>query len=222
MSRLSNSPVQPVSIVEEYNALSRVAAEVTGGAALQSIGDNQLVLLRSGDKQYVELQLDIDWKAILANVPEQLPAFDATGGAVAESLGPWDTGYITFSGGIPVGGYAQLTLHRNGAYYFSGHFHVSGAPSYNTGLAFAVRSGNGTVYTFAHRRGVIYGSFWAGSRDDDWGDSGVSPALAAGWVDLSNAWSYHWSATVNLDIGALVHSVVEAVGHAAMVIAIVA
>jgi hypothetical protein len=220
MSPLSNSAVQPVSIVEEHNALSRVAAEVTGGAALQSIGDDQLVLLRSGDKQYVEQQ-DPDWKAILANLPEQLPAFDASGGAVAEMLGPWDTGYITFSGGTPVGGYSQLTLHRNGAYNFSGHFHVSGAPSYNTGLAFAVRSGNGTVYTFAHR-GRVHGTFEAGSRDDDWGDSGVNPALAAGWVDLSNWWSYHWNAAVNIDIGSLIGSAVQAVGWAATVIAIVA
>jgi hypothetical protein len=206
-----------VTIVEEHNALSRVAAEVTGGAALQSIRDDQLVLLRSGDKQYVEQQ-DPDWKAILANLPKQLPAFD-THPPVAKKLGPWDTGYITFGGGIPVGGYAQLTLNQNGAYNFTGHFHNSGAPSYNAGLVFAVRSGNGTVYTFAHH-GRVHGTFWAGSRDDDWQNSGVSPALTAGWVDLSNAWSYHWSAAVP-PTGDLAPWLVQALGSAATVIAIV-
>ena len=215
----SKGAVHAASIVREHDALANVAAEVTGGSAFQRVQHDEMVL-RDGRRQLVQVDNDRDWTSILAGLEEQPAAVDSAPW-VAETLGPWDTGYIAFSGGVPVGGYSQLTLHRDGSYNFSGHFHVSGAPSYNTGLVYAVRSGNGTVYTFVHH-GRVHGTFEAGSRDDDWGDSGVNPALAAGWADLSNSWSWHWSAAVNIDIGALVGGAVQAVGWAASIIAIVA
>src|SRR4029453_18857323 len=110
--------------------------------------------------------------------------------ATASQLGPWHTGPIVFPDGIAVGGYADLTLHQNGAFNFSGHMHVSGAISYDHTFVWAVRDSNvpATVYVFA-RAGRLHGTFEAGSRDDDWGRSEINPALAAGWSALVRGWS---------------------------------
>jgi hypothetical protein len=131
---------------------------------------------------------------------------------MASQLGPWDTGYFTFSGGVAVGGYANLTLHQNGAINFSGHFHVSGAISYNTSFVWAVRDSNNpaTVYAFAHN-GRVHGTFEAGSRDDDWGRSEIQPAVAAGWAALDRAWSFRWEARVNADFGVFLDDIVRLV-----------
>lgn len=137
-----------------------------------------------------------------------------------EQLGPFNWSPIVFGGGVPVGGWAQLTLFRTGGYNFTGHFHGSGAPSYDTSCVFAVRDAGGTVYTFSHR-GRVHGTFESGSRDDDWGDSGTNPALAAGWGNLAAAWSWHANAAANGDFGQLFDQAVKALGQAAAVIAIV-
>lgn len=130
----------------------------------------------------------------------------------ADFLGPWDTGYITFPDGIAVGGFANLTLHRNGAYNFSGHAHVSGAVSYNWSFAWAVRDSNvpATVYVFA-TNGRLHGTFESGSRDHDWGESQVSPALAAGWPALERQWAWNWDARVNADFGVFLDQIIRVV-----------
>ena len=132
-----------------------------------------------------------------------------------------DTGYVAFSGGIPVGGNSHLSLFPNGAYSFSGHFHDSGAVSCDTQLVWVVRTNAGTALTFAHK-GRVHGTFESGSRDDDWGDSGTNAALAAAWPDVSAGYSWRWNAAVNTDIGALLDQAVKTIGQVAAVVAIVA
>jgi hypothetical protein len=146
-----------------------------------------------------------------------LPA-PAEGGDV-QSLS-WNTGTIAFSGGVPVGGWANLLLFPDGTAQFTGHFHVSGAPSYNTALAWAVKAGDGFVFTFAHA-GRVHGTFESGSRDDDWNEVRHSDDLRNHFNALSASWNQRWSAHVNLNIGAVVDDVKTAVGVAAAVIAIV-
>ena len=141
--------------------------------------------------------------------------------AVPEQLGPFTWNPIVFGGGVPVGGWAQLTLFRTGAVNFTGHFHVSGAPSYNVTCTYAVRAGDGTVFTFT-RTGRVYGTFESGSRNFDWGDNPTSTAIAADWNNLVASWSWQARAGADIDIGALVDSAVKAVGQAAAVIAIIA
>lgn len=135
-------------------------------------------------------------------------------------IGPLNTGRIVFGGGVPVGGHAQLTLFRNGAYNFSGHFHVSGAPSYNVALVWVIKDSKGTAYLF-RASGRLHGTFESGSRDFDWNIAKRNPAIAAGWRNLERGWKSHWTAKTNINIRSLVNSAIEAVGYAAKVIAIV-
>jgi hypothetical protein len=136
-----------------------------------------------------------------------------------EELGPFSFNPIVFDDGVPVGGWAQLTLFRSGVINFSGHLHVSGAPSYDTACVYAVRGGD-KIYTFVHT-GRVHGTFEAGSRDDDWGEGPTHANVAEGWPSLAADLSWHASATVNPDIGAFVDAAVKAVGAAATVIAII-
>jgi hypothetical protein len=140
--------------------------------------------------------------------------------AVSDQLGPFTWSPIVFGGGVPVGGWAQLTLFRSGAVNFTGHFHVSGAPSYNVTCTYAVRAGDGTVFTFT-KTGRVHGTFEAGSRDFDWGENPTSTAIASDWDNLMASWSWQAKAGADIDIGGLVDSAVKAVGQAATVIAII-
>ena len=135
-------------------------------------------------------------------------------------IGPMNWNPIVFGGGVPVGGWAQLTLFQNGAVNYTGHFHVSGAPSYDITCTFAVRASDGTVYTFT-KTGRVHGTFEPGSRDFDWGDNPTNTAVAAGWPNLAAGWSWQARAGANADIGALVDSAVDALGKVATVIAII-
>jgi hypothetical protein len=104
-----------------------------------------------------------------------------------------DTGYITFDNGVPVGGYSHLSLFPNGAFSFTGHFHDSGAPSYDTSLVWVLKSAAGSAFAFKHG-GRVHGTFESGSRNDDWGDSGTNAALAATWADISAGYTWAWQA----------------------------
>jgi hypothetical protein len=160
-----------------------------------------------------ELALTITENGTQPDLASRLAAIvDSQFARAASQLGPWDTGPIVFADGIAVGGYANLTLHQNGAFNFSGHFHVSGAISYNDSFVWAVRDSNvpTTVYVFAHQ-GRLHGTFEAGSRDDDWGRSEINPALAAGWSALERGLSWRWEARVNADFGVFLDDIVRLV-----------
>jgi hypothetical protein len=137
-----------------------------------------------------------------------------------DQLGPFNFSPIVFDDGVPVGGWAQLTLFRSGNANFSGHLHVSGAPSYDTGCVIVVKGDDGTAYTFAHK-GRVHGTFEAGSRDDDWGENRANHSLVDGWPHLASSTTWHASVAVNIDIGPFVDDAVKAIGAVAAVIAII-
>ena len=134
-------------------------------------------------------------------------------------IGLLNTGSITFDNGVPVGGWAQLTVYADGSYNFTGHFHDSGLPNYNDSLVFGLVSTSGTLYTFVHT-GHMAGTFESGSRDDDWDVSGTNPALAAGWADLEGG-RWYWRAGVNWDPGPLIQDIETAAQIAGTVVSIV-
>lgn len=131
-----------------------------------------------------------------------------------------DTGSIGFNDGVAAGGNSHLSLFPNGAYSFTGHFHDSGAVSYDTSLVWVLKGNSGTAFTFSHK-GRIHGTFEAGSRDDDWGESNTNAALAAAWSEISSGYTWHWEAAVNADFGSLIDAAVKAVGAVGTVIAVV-
>ena len=129
-----------------------------------------------------------------------------------------DTGNITFKDGVPVGGYAHLSVFPNGNYNFIGHYHDSGATSYNTELVFTLKDDiTNTVFVFPHQ-GRVHGTFESGSRNDDWNTSGNNPVLTDVWKGLSKSHSSSWHAGVDLDLGGLIDSATKAVGLAQAVI----
>ncbi|HUR03981.1 MAG TPA: hypothetical protein VM347_15665 [Nonomuraea sp.] len=127
-------------------------------------------------------------------------------------IGPFDA-RIGFRDGVAVGGFANLALHETGSYNFSGHFHVSGAISYDTSFIWAVRDFHDptpNIYTFAHT-GRVHGTFESGSRDDDWGKSEILPALHDGWGLLNQRWAWRWEARVNADFGVFLDAIIKVV-----------
>jgi hypothetical protein len=157
----------------------------------------------------------------LAAEPSAPSALFAAG--LTPQVGPLNTGYITFNGGVPVGGFAQLTLFQSGNFNFNGHFHVSGAPSYNVGFAVGVRSSRGVLYTFL-KSGHVAGTFEPGSRDFDWSVQEFRAVLHEDWPNLAVNSTWWWSANVNWDPLAILNSVktlASTVGAVASVIALV-
>jgi hypothetical protein len=181
----------------------------------QFVGAGQTTLIRPAGKLQPIEKANAVWKYLERKEPPPPPLPPPALARIE-----LDTGYITFSGGVPVGGYSHLSLFPNGAYSFTGHYHVSGWLSYDTSLVWVVGSNAGTVFTFSHK-GRVHGTGESGSRDDDWGDSATNPAIAAAWNDLSAGYSWQWRAGVNADIGQMVDSAVKAIGWAATIISIV-
>lgn len=131
---------------------------------------------------------------------------------------------ITFDNGVPVGGWASLTVYGDGEYEFSGHFHDSGATSYNTNMVWAFRSGDGTVFTFTdsgHEAGtaeLIFG----GSRDHDWDDTGTNPQLQADWSNIQQqGWSWQAQTDTSLDVGTLFNDIKPYIGYIQTVVSVV-
>ena len=126
---------------------------------------------------------------------------------------------IVFDNGVPVGGFAHLTIKQDGSYVFSGHFHDSGATAYSTALVWAVKDSLNQAYSFAHS-GSVAGTFESGSRDDDWNVTGQNAAIASNWANITAGGSNLAKASANLDIAALGSSLLTALGDVAKVISI--
>jgi hypothetical protein len=138
------------------------------------------------------------------------------------SIGPLETGYITFSGGTPVGGSASVTLWPDGTYVFQGTFHDSGFPSYNDQLVFVVKDNvTNTAYTCSHS-GHVAGTVESGSRDDNWNVSSRSADLQNAYHNFADGWLSNWSAGVNADFNSIVDKALAVVGTVTGVVSIFA
>ena len=152
------------------------------------------------------------------NVNQLVKKFDpATAAAMA---GIDASGSIVFGGGVPVGGWTAISLFPNGAFNFSGHMHVSGAPSYNVGVTWVVTTSDGQPTFTLPVTGRVHGTFEPGSRDFDWNTSGTNPALAAAWPELAAGYRWRWQAGANADFLAMTQAAVQAIGAVGAVIAL--
>ncbi|WP_424528857.1 hypothetical protein ACOZ38_04020 [Sphaerisporangium viridialbum] len=127
---------------------------------------------------------------------------------------------VTFSGGVPVGGWTSLTLYDNGTYQWSGHIHDSGATSYNFTGVCVVRLSSGSAFVF-ETAGRLHGTFDSGSRDHNWSKSSSIPALSAAWR-ASASYNATCKNSVSLNLTGTIDSALQAVGYASQVIAILA
>lgn len=127
----------------------------------------------------------------------------------AQQLGPWNA-QIGFRDGVAVGGWASLSLGDSGSFEFNGHFHVSGAISYDTSFVWAVKDSVGNIYTFGHT-GRVHGTFESGSRDDDWHGNDIDSFRHEHWAELYRGWSWHWEARVNADFLPFVDDIIKLV-----------
>jgi hypothetical protein len=118
---------------------------------------------------------------------------------------------IAFDNGVPVGGWAEITISKDGSYRFTGHLHDSGALSYDTEVKVRLRGVSGQLYELPAHTGIVNGTFTIGSRDDDWDMSGHAPWIASAWDDLEGSTAIFnaeadgddvdWEIKVSLSIG---------------------
>lgn len=129
----------------------------------------------------------------------------------------FQSGQITFRGGTPVGGWSNLRLYQNGNFEFSGHFHVSGAPSYDVGLLWFVVDNEGQAYAFEHKV-HLSGTFEAGSRDGDWSDQGNYPLINQRWPLLCAGSHSRCTANVNWDWQTIIKQAKDAIEVAGTIV----
>lgn len=198
------------------NVLGEVG--VAGASRAEMSGGGTIVPLAERETPEVERDLG-EW---YPGVGSQVRETGADAARFVSQVGPLDTGYIAFSGGVPVGGSSQLTLFQSGHINFTGHFHVSGLPSYNVGFAVGVRSRRGVLYTFL-RTGHVAGTLEPGSRDFNWSVQDFRDIIREDWPNIAVGSTWWWSAKVNWDPMAIVGSVkalAETVGAVASVVAL--
>lgn len=206
----------------EQTALTTAMSEVYAASAARAsmVGGGSLSAEEGREPEELERDLDT-WYPDLNPIIKRLNSPSLLVSSISQ-VGPLNTGYITFSGGVPVGGYAQLTLFQSGHFNFNGHFHVSGAPSYNVGFAVGVRSQRGVLYTFL-RSGHLAGTFEPGSRDFNWSVQELRDVVREDWADISVGSTWWWNAKVNWDplaILSTIKTLAETVGAVGSVVAL--
>jgi hypothetical protein len=125
---------------------------------------------------------------------------------------------LTFDGGVPVGGFAHLSLFKSGNCRFTGHFHDSGGTEYNMAVVVTVKDSAGMLYTIPHQ-GHVSGTFQPGSRDDDWDISVQDDRVANRWSFLAAGSTAHLNKDAH---GDLVNLTNTAIGAAGLVIGVIA
>ncbi|MDT0461404.1 hypothetical protein [Streptomyces gibsoniae] len=156
------------------------------------------------------------------------PRSDAPGSLSAQSAVPQGmpndiviNHQITFSGGVPVGGWYTLSVFPSGAYNYSGHVHVSGFPSYNFSGVCVTRFTNGTAFVFM-TSGRLHGTWEDGSRDHDWNRSGTRRAITDAWKASGGGWTTSCSNQVNASVDSMIDATIKRIGSVAQVISILA
>jgi hypothetical protein len=202
-----------LALDDVYQAAATTASQFGGGS-----------LTTQGERDPAAIEADLaNWYPDLDGLVRERRAPELAGGFTPQ-VGPLDTGGIHFDGGVPVRGWAQLTLFETGSVNFTGHFHDSGATSYNVAFGVGVRSQRGVLYTFG-RQGHMAGTFEFGSRDFNWNLTNEHfDVIRDDWANIAVNSTWWWNAKVNLDIAGVLSSVktiAESVGAVGSVIALI-
>jgi hypothetical protein len=118
---------------------------------------------------------------------------------------------IVFGGGVPVGGWSNLTLRQDGTYTFSGHFHdSSGQIDYNMALVWVVQAAQSSkLYTFEHRGHVSGPLLFTDAVDDNWTVHGQNNVIRDNWAAIVAADSAPASANAIGDVGILLAEILD-------------
>jgi len=133
----------------------------------------------------------------------------------------FDNDSIGFPGGVAAGGYAHLTLRKDGSFTFSGHYHDSGSLEYNISTVWGIKDSSNMLFTFPHSSHVA-GTFEPGSRDDDWTIDSRNDEIARRWSALAAGTTSILRAEANVELINVTNSVIGVAGLVLGVIAIVA
>ncbi len=212
VSKAQDSSAGPI-IADAQRQVSSAASK-SGAASVRTLSGESVEMMHPYYKRTVGSLVNP------ADVAHFTPKTPPPAPQLPSQLGPFQTGYIAFDNGVPVGGTGSLTLYQNGNYDFSGHFHDSGWPSYKVELAWLFTDASGRGYTF-DVQGNTYGTEDAGSRDFSWTQDGSNDQIAANWSDLCQSWTYSWTANANWDGASAVDSLVNAAKVAGTVIGVV-
>jgi len=213
----------PPSIVNtREQVLQNLSSDALAQATVAGRMSGELALRRS-PQRLVETNLTNNWASLLHDTQPDLgepPAQAPQAPPLPAQLGPFNSGGITFNNGVPVGGWMSLAIFQDGGYSFSGHFHDSGAPSYDVDCVWVVVSESGKAFTFGIK-GVMHGTFDAGSRNFDFAQNGKNDAVRDAWPELCAGYHWRWNAYVNWNVAAAVDDAVNALKSAGTVISAV-
>jgi LGFP repeat len=116
-------------------------------------------------------------------------------GAVERRIGgdstTFDTGYVPSS--LPMGGFMQLRVQRNGDYQLTLHTHDSGATNISYAFTALLVGADGQPFTFPHQghlEGTTGAIFGHPKRNSDFVKSGHNPLLAAHYDQLVETGSF--------------------------------
>ncbi len=128
---------------------------------------------------------------------------------------------VNFDNGVPVGGWSNISLYPNGWFNFVGHFHDSGAPSYNLDFVWSIWRPGGALIMIG-TQGHMAGTFESGSRNFDWNIQQNRPDIAGEWANLSNGYWWRWDAHVQWDVAAAMDSIKRAIQAAQQIASVIA
>jgi len=121
---------------------------------------------------------------------------------------------LTFSGGTPVGGWANLTLFQNGNVSYSGHLHDSGFPNYSTQVVCGAVSADGIAFAAVHS-GSLTGFSGGGQGNDDWNQTTTNAEITSDWPQLVRSHPSNCTVQVNANVSQVVQSLVQDLNTAA-------
>jgi hypothetical protein len=134
---------------------------------------------------------------------------------------------LTWPDSTPVGGWVQLSMHKDGNWNYSGHLHDSGFLSENDVVVWGIKNlDTNEIFLFRHtgQMSGTAGLTFGGSRDDDWDESGNNGPLADSWDGFFKVGGGRQSvvqAKVTSDLDSVVKDVTTILGIAAAIIAVV-
>jgi hypothetical protein len=213
----------PLAVNTKDVVLQQISTHALAQATVKARASGELVFAHAPEK-YTEGKDSKELAQILKlyhhpSLPLAHPAPDGGAGtpSLPTQLGPFNAPNINFDNGVPVGGSMSLALFQDGGFSFSGHFHDSGAPSYDVESVWVIVSNSGRAFTFA-ANGSTHGTFEPGSRNFDFAQNGKNDAIRDAWPDLCDGYHWRWSAYVNWNVKTAVDDAVNDLKTAGVVI----